>query len=247
MNGPGSSSGAKRGRPKKKPGYNREEQISNLINRAVELYQEPYDDRDKRSEYAPTIEAVAVAMNTTPVRVRKMLVTANVFSTAISREIQSLHKSGMSLEQIMELTGLGKASVYSYLPYIKGIYNLEDPTLSAEKNRVFRRRIQACDALSANLEESGNITCLIDAIHAFEGYPFSYEDGTIFRYAIEGDEIICGKVHIQFSAVEEAFLLVRAIENAEGCVPCAERLGCCNAKELYSIFLRIGACRCRKS
>ena len=247
MNGPGSSSGAKRGRPKKKPGYSREKQISNLINKAVELYREPYADRDKRSEDAPTLEAVAAAMNTTPVRVRKMLVTASVFSTAISREVQALHKSGMSLETIMERTSLGKASVYSYLPYIKGVYNLEDPTLSAEKNRLFRRRIQACDALSENIEAESRLSCLTEAIHAFEGYPFSNEDGSIFRYCIDGDEIISGKAHIQFSTVEEAFLNARAIENAEGCVPFAERLGCCNAKELYSIFLRIGACRRKQS
>lgn len=66
---------AKRGRPKKKPDYDREKEIEAFQAKAVELFGEPYDDRIERSEDAPSIRDVANAMNTTPLKVRKMLVT----------------------------------------------------------------------------------------------------------------------------------------------------------------------------
>ncbi len=59
---------AKRGRPKKKPDYDREKEIEAFQSRAVELFGEPYDDRIERSEDAPSIRDVANAMNTTPLR-----------------------------------------------------------------------------------------------------------------------------------------------------------------------------------
>ena len=57
---------AKRGRPKKKPDYDREKEIEAFQAKAVELFGEPYDDRIERSEDAPSIRDVANAMNTTP-------------------------------------------------------------------------------------------------------------------------------------------------------------------------------------
>lgn len=81
----------KRGRPKKKPDYDRDKEIEAFQAKAVELFGEPYDDRIERSEDAPSIRDVAAAMDTTPLRVRKMLVTAGVYSTRLSREVQTLY------------------------------------------------------------------------------------------------------------------------------------------------------------
>ena len=110
---------AKRGRPKKKPDYDREKEIEAVQAMAVELFGEPYDDRIERSEDAPSIRDVANAMNTTPLRVRKILVTAGVYSTKLSRKVQSLYEDGCSIQQIMDETGLKRASVHAYLPYVK--------------------------------------------------------------------------------------------------------------------------------
>ena len=74
---------AKRGRPKKKPDYDRDKEIEAFQAKAVELFGEPYDDRIERSEDAPSIRDVARAMDTTPLRVRKMLVTAGVYSGTV--------------------------------------------------------------------------------------------------------------------------------------------------------------------
>ena len=99
---------AKRGRPKKKPDYDREKEIEAFQARAVELFVEPYDDRIERSEDAPSVREVANAMNTTSLRVRKMLITAGVYSTRLSRKVQSLYEDGCSIQQIMDETGLKK-------------------------------------------------------------------------------------------------------------------------------------------
>ena len=49
---------AKRGRPKKKPDYDREKEIEAFQARAVELFVEPYDDRIEPSEDAPSVREV---------------------------------------------------------------------------------------------------------------------------------------------------------------------------------------------
>ena len=94
----------KRGRPKKKPGYDRAEIIDELLMTAVELFAEPYDDRVTRSKDAPTLLDVANAMNTTPLKVRKLLITAGYYSTQSSREVQELHEAGYDLQAIMVKT-----------------------------------------------------------------------------------------------------------------------------------------------
>ena len=236
MNGP-----VKRGRPKKKPGYCREDQISKLINRAVELYQIPYDDRDERDPDAPTIEAVAAAMGTTPVRVRKMLVTAEYFSTEISRKVLALHKAGCSVAQIMEKTGLGEASIYSYLPYTRGVYNLEDPTVYAEQNRLFRKRRMACETLAEHMGAPDVCDFLWEVILAFEGYPFCTGSGNRVKYSIDCDQICFGGIPLTKEEIIEAFHRMRKAERVT-----TDCLGCRNAEELFAVFLRIGACECGK-
>ena len=62
-------------RPKKK---NSDPKMSmeQLLNRAVTLFQEPYDDRDERDVDLPSLRTVAEELNTTILRTRKLLITA---------------------------------------------------------------------------------------------------------------------------------------------------------------------------
>ena len=76
---------------KKKPGYDRAEVIDELLVKTVELFGTPFDDRKERPEDAPTIVSVADALQITPIKVRKMLITAGYYSTAMSRRIQACH------------------------------------------------------------------------------------------------------------------------------------------------------------
>lgn len=91
--------------------------MEQLLNKAVSLFQEPYDDRDERDSSLPSLRSVAEEMNTTIFRTRKLLITAEYFSTDMSRAVQEMTEEGLSFAEIMDATGLKKASINSYLPY----------------------------------------------------------------------------------------------------------------------------------
>ena len=105
---------AKRGRPEKKPGYDKAEVIDDLLQKAVELFEEPFDDRQERSEDAPSLTYVAESLGISKPKARKLLITAGYYSTALSRQIQELHDGGLSISEIMERTGLGQTSVHCW-------------------------------------------------------------------------------------------------------------------------------------
>ena len=106
------------GRNKKKPDYDAEKVMKEFIDSVVECYITTGSDRGDNS-----IRGIAEEFDITPLKVRKILITAGVFSTDISDEINDLFSSGKNILEIQRITGLGRASVYSYLPYKKVIYN----------------------------------------------------------------------------------------------------------------------------
>lgn len=235
---------AKRGRPKKKPDYDRDKEIEDFQARAVELFGEPYDDRIERSEDAPSIRDVANAMNTTPLRVRKMLVTAGVYSTKLSRKVQSLYEDGCSIQQIMDETGLKRASVHAYLPYVKGNYNLPDSTLNAERKRVFRKRIRVCERLGQEIDSPDAEKYLWDAIMAYADYPFLTEKGLSMKYTVRGGEIFFNRKEksVTRASVMKAFHRARQLQHEKGFVSGPKELGTFGASYIYPVFLRIGVC-----
>lgn len=235
---------AKRGRPKKKPDYDREREIEAFQARAVELFGEPYDDRIERSEDAPSIRDVANAMNTTPLRVRKMLVTAGAYSTKLSRRVQSLYDEGCSIQQIMDETGLKRASIHAYLPYVKGNYNLSDSTLNAERKRVFRKRIRVCERLSQEIDSPDAEKYLWDAIMAYADYPFLTEKGLSMKYTVRGGEIFFNRKEksVTRASVMKAFHRARQLQHEKGFVSGPKELGTFGASYIYPVFLRIGVC-----
>ena len=163
---------AKRGRPKKKPNYDKDKMIQDQLEKAVALFVEPYDDREKRSDDAPSLSEVARQLGTTTIRARKMLITAGYYTTKASRRIQELHDSGANMQEIIAATGMKEASIYCYLPYSKGVYNLADPTLCAEQNRLFRKRKAACVTLGEHLDDPESEKFLWETLEAFETYLF---------------------------------------------------------------------------
>ncbi len=90
-------------RPKKK---NTDPKMSmeQLLNRAVTLFQEPYNDRDERDVDLPSLRTVAEELNTTILRTRKLLITAEYFSTCTSRMVQEMAAEGRTIAEIMDVT-----------------------------------------------------------------------------------------------------------------------------------------------
>ncbi len=187
------------GRPLKKPGYNRENKIQNLIQSAVKLAVEPFDDNE-RSPGLPTLTEIADAMETTLLRVRKLLITADFFTSPTSRAVQELDGEGWSIPQIMEKLDLGQASVYSYLPYKKGAYNLPDPTLFSEQGKRYRERKKVIAELKAHRGMQDESLWLWKAVIAFEGYVFQTSGrgkdkigATKFKYEISREAGASGR------------------------------------------------------
>lgn len=179
----------RRGRPEKKPGYNREAEIQNLINTAVKLAIKPFDNQVERDPFLPSLTEIAEDMGTTLLRVRKLLITADFFRSEIAVEVQKLAEQGMEIPEIMTSTGLGKASVYSYLPYKKGAYNLDDPTLYSEQSKRYRRRRSAVAKLKEHKGLQDELLYLWKTVVAFEGYQFCIsghgkQEDVKFRYEI---------------------------------------------------------------
>lgn len=234
----------KRGRPKKKPDYDRAEVQDELFVRVIEAFEEPYDDRIERSKDAPSIRDVANAIDMTPLRVRKILITAGYYSTELSRKVQVLYEQGYTTQQIMEEAGLMRASIYAYLPYIKGAYNLPEPTLNAERKKAYRKRIAACKKLQLGIDSPDVEQYLWDAIVAFSDYPFKTEKGLSMKYTVEGGEIFFNRKEksVTKATVMKAFQQARQVQKEEGCVSGPKKLGTFGASYLYPVFLRLGVC-----
>ena len=239
--GPKRTGTAPRGRPKKKPDYDRQKNIQELLEQAVKLFEIPFDDRDERPPVAPTISFVAGKMKTSRMRVRKLLITADFFSSATSRKVQEMHRKERTIQEISDETGLGRAAVHSYLPYEKGIYKMDELSLNAEQCLQFQKRRKACEQLREHIEDE-SLEYLWKAIQAFEQYNFRKQDQSKVRYTIDGEKLCFGNLTISRKEIEDAFREAREIQNAEGCVCDAKKLCCSGAEELYTVFLRIGAC-----
>ena len=238
-------------RPKKK-NSNPQQSMEVLLANTVALYGIPYDDRDgERDSELPSLHTVADQLGTTVLRVRKLLITAEYFSTAVSRQVQQMVAEGNSVEAVMRVTGLKRASVYSYLPYIGLAFNLEQTTVNADRHRLFRKRLKAVEALQQHIGLQDELECLWKAVLAFEGYSFrtfgrGKTPGVKFSYQVKRSrggqpdgEI---KVNRKEKAITRASIELayrRAIEMS-GVVTEPKKLGVFGASYLYPILVRFG-------
>lgn len=120
-------------------------------------------------------------LNITLLKLRKLLITAGIFTSDICTEVNKLHEQGKSVSEIMEITGLSRASVHSYLPYSKGIYNAAELSVNAERYRIYRNRQEQIRRLQEHPSEDN----LWNAIVAFQEYPFKTATGLPFRYKLK--------------------------------------------------------------
>ena len=158
------------GRPKKKPEYNPELQFNNFLQELRDAYEE-----------ADSLRSLADELNISLLKLRKLLITADVFTSGICTEINDLHQSGKKIPEIMKLTGLSRASVHSYLPYTKGIYTAEEISLNAERCRTYKNRQEQVWFLQEVPSEEN----LWQTVIAFQDYPFKTATGLPFQYKLK--------------------------------------------------------------
>lgn len=254
-----------RGRPKKK-NSNPQTAMEELINSAVAAFEEEYDDRKERNVNAPSLRSVADELETTIIRARKLLITAGMFSTELSREVQRRIKQGEAIEKIMSEKGLSKASVYSYIPYKTLAFNLDQTTVNADRHKLFRERARSVNELQDHIGLPDELDFLWNTIIAFEGYPFHTRgcrsrSGVKFTYKISRNTGASGKQYsgetvkgygneIKFSTkektvtratVEIGYRKALAVQEKEGCVSGPKKIGYIyGASYIYPMLIRFG-------
>ena len=213
--------------------------MQELLSAISDAYLTGGNGKGETSPPAVSLRQVANEFDITLMKARKLLITAGVYHTEISDKVNVLKAEGKSIEQIMELTGLKRSSVHSYLPYTKSIYNLKELSLYAERCRLYRARKKAVEDLSKPQCDLSIEDRLWEAIRIFAGYRFSTVKGLAFRYSVSGNEIIVDrkKKSIVRSSVTIA---LQKVLDAHGQMSGPKELGVYGASYIYPIFQRFG-------
>ena len=234
-------------RPRKKPDYDTEQVVKEFLD-AVEDAFGSYDDRNPGGSAFPGLNAVAAAFGMTALKARKLLITAGVYSTEMSRRVAKLRAEGYDLNQMMEATGLGRASVHSYLPYTKIPYKMAELSANAERIRLYRERKQKCEEFSANLATlAGQPTkeqedTLWSMLLYLQGCVFPTAKGLKFTYKIKGGEMFVNRKSKSITQATVFMAYHKAMELGDA-VAGPKKLGTFGASYLYPIFVRLGVIR----
>ena len=238
-------------RPKKKPDYNPDKVMQDFMFAVADAFGS-YDDR--MDDTAPGLNAVAAEFGITSLKARKLLITAGVYSTALSRQIAKLHSDGAKIEQIMKITELSRASVHSYLPYTKIPYNLAGCQSTRrgyvytgsgkEDVRSFCSRagqMTAVNRMTAKEQEAE----LWELLKFLQGCVFLTAKGLKFTYKIRGDEMFVNRKSKSITQAAVSMAYNRAVElmKETGSVTGPKQLGTFGASYLYPVFVRIGVIR----
>lgn len=213
-----------------------------LLARVIAVYGSRYDDREPIIKDHASLRDVARECDITLLKVRKLLITADMYSTHVSREIQGLLQEGKTIQEIMGITGLSRASVHSYVPYTKVVYNLKERSVSADRMVHARARKRACKEFMDKLpfmsmEEAENALWKVLEVH--EGCYFYTAKGLKFRYKVKGGEMFIDRKKDSITKATVFMALKKAME-LNGDVSGPKKLGTFGASYLYPIFCRIG-------
>ena len=153
-----------------------------------------------------------------------------------------LYTSGAQIDQIMKITGLSRASVHSYLPYMKIPYKLKELSVNAERIRLYRERKQKCTEFSSKLSalsESEQEAELWSMLIYLQGCVFFTANSLKFTYKIKGGEMF---VNRKSKSITQAtvFITFRKAMVLGGVVAGPKKLRTFGASYLYPVFMRIG-------
>ena len=219
-------------RKPKKPDYNSESIMKELLNAVSECY----GTQDGSSE---SLRYVSREFDFTHLKTRKLLITAGAYSTEISDYVNSLKNDGKSVPEIMQATGLSRASVHSYLPYTKVIYNAKELSLNAERIRKYRERQAAVEKICDCIEEGDNDLAEVvwDAIKLFQNYPFYTARNLKYKYTVKGNEMFVDRKEKSITRATVDLALINVL-GKDRQITGPKQLGVFGASYLYPIFRR---------
>lgn len=165
------------GRKRKRPDYDAGRNLEVLMDAAAELY-----------DMGQSLQAIADELALNPIKVRKLLITAEVYESEIAEEVRATFEAyrarqdyRAAVQATAEELRLSIPSVNSYLPYEKGVYfaatdSVEKISAGAERQRRYRalKKWRA-----APTEEN-----LWGVVQAYAGAEFKTYSGLKFSYEL---------------------------------------------------------------
>lgn len=91
-------------------------------------------------EQGEPIKRIAHRLSLSEGKVKKILITAGLYSTPLTKDIAARAKAGQTVDEIAAALGMSKNGVLNNMPYSKGMYNAEYPSQNALKIRKCRLR-----------------------------------------------------------------------------------------------------------
>lgn len=234
-------------RTRKKPTYDAERIMQEFIETVADAFGE-YDDRyrtdsgDKMNNSRAGLNAVAAEFGITALKARKLLITAGAYSTATSRKIAGMMADGKSIQQMMEITGLSRASVHSYLPYTKIPYKLEELSVNAERTKLYRERKAACEKFVNEIDgkpQKEQDIMLWEMLKYLQGCTFFTAKKLRFTYKIKGGEMFVNRKEKSITQSTVFMAFHKALELGDK-VAGPKMLGTFGASYLYPVFIRLG-------
>ena len=136
-----------------------------------------------------SLRQVAGEFDISHLKARKLLITAGAFHSDTCDEVNDFKAAGKTIPEIMKITGLGRASVHSYLPYTKMIYNAKELSLNAERLKKYRARHEAVKSIQQLIEEKDSSLNdkVWNTLKLFENYTFYTISNNKYKYFIYND------------------------------------------------------------
>lgn len=170
------------GRHKKYP--DAEAVISAIYSSVSDAYNHPsVGERNQDGKKSMTL--LAEEFGISRLKVRKILITTGDVFYSETKRIQQLLAAGMTKKEVCAQLNIAIATLNSFLPYDKGVYNLTDVSNYAENCKVYRARKGAVDDLRSDQTSIQLWRCIC----LFAGYPFTTsgrgsKTGTRFTYEV---------------------------------------------------------------
>lgn len=149
-----------------------------------------------------SLKFTAEELDLSPLKIRKLLITAGVYSSIISQEVAEVYKQCGSIAETSRMLSLSTASVSGYLPYQKTMYNATELSVAAERTALYRKRKQGVETLI-----DGGMEELWACIILFAGYTFKTVTGLKYTYTVNGGELFISRKEksVTRASVEKAY------------------------------------------
>ena len=139
----------------------------------------------------PTLKSISDQLKSqghldiTPLKVRRLLITAGVYKSELASQIQSLYDSGKTITEIMGIMHLSRTSVHSYLPYVINADDEETEEENLCQRPISLEQQKRCEQAMEQFQKDWKGESLWEVITAFAGCTFVTSKGLKFTYEVK--------------------------------------------------------------